>query len=86
MDIKQLTQIVQKKISSNLKVEQIVVQDKTFLHKNHKNHKNGKYHIKVIIKSQDLKKINKLENFKKIHRLIDYEIKNYIHSLQLKIN
>ena len=86
MDIKKLTQILKKKISSNLNVEEILIQDKTFLHKSHQNHKEGKYHIKIIIKSEVLKKMKKIESFKIIHKIIKYELQNYIHSLQLKIN
>ena len=75
MDIKKLTQILKKKISSNLNVEEILIQDKE-----------GKYHIKIIIKSEVLKKMKKIESFKIIHKIIKYELQNYIHSLQLKIN
>ena len=35
MDINQLTEIVKKKISDKINVQNIIVEDKTFLHKNH---------------------------------------------------
>ena len=49
MDINQLIEIVKKKISENIKVENIIIEDKTFLHKKHENHTKGKYHLKIII-------------------------------------
>ena len=36
MDINQLSEIVKKKISEKINVQKIIVEDKTFLHKNHK--------------------------------------------------
>ena len=86
MDINQLCEIVKKKIETNLKIEKIIIEDKTFLHKNHLNHENGKSHLKVIIKSKYLESEKKINISKKIFKLIDHEIKNYIHSIQLKIN
>ena len=86
MDINQLLDIVKKKIERNINLEKIVIEDKTFLHKKHKGHQKGKYHIKILIKSKDLKNKNRLENFKLIHKLLEKEIKYNIHSLQLKIN
>ena len=86
MDINQLLDIVKKKIERNINLEKIVIEDKTFLHKKHKGHQKGKYHIKILIKSKDLKNKNRLENFKLIHKLLEKEIKYNIHSLQFKIN
>ena len=86
MDIKKLTQIVKEKIRSDLNIDEIQIQDKTFLHKKHQSHQEGKYHLKIIIKSKYLERYTKIECFKKIYKLIDYELKNYIHSVQLKIN
>ena len=39
----------------------IEVEDKTFLHKSHKSHDKNKFHIKLIITSDYLKKKNKVE-------------------------
>ena len=86
MDINQLIKIVKKKISENIKVENIEIEDKTFLHKKHDSHQKGKYHLKLIISSEELNSKNKIESTRLIYRIIDTEISKYIHSLQILIN
>ena len=85
MDINQLQEIVKKKINQNIKCEKIDVEDKTFLHQKHKSHQNGKFHIKLKIKSSYLKEKNKIESSKKIYKILELELKNYIHSIQILI-
>ena len=86
MDINELIIIVKKKIEKNIPCDKIDIEDKTFLHKAHKGHDANKFHLKLIIHSKELTKKNKIERTKKIYSLLDYEIKNYIHSLQILIN
>ena len=86
MDIKQLIAIVKKKITQQIVLEDIKIEDKTFLHKNHKSHEKNKFHIKLIIKSEQLKAQSKIQSTKKIFKILDYEIKKYIHSIQILIN
>ena len=86
MDINQLIEIVKKKISENIKVENIVIEDKTFLHKKHENHTKGKYHLKIIIYSKELMSKNKIDSNKDIYKLLNEEMKKYIHSLQISLN
>ena len=85
MDIKQLIAIVKKKITQQIVLEDIKIEDKTFLHKNHKSHEKNKFHIKLIIKSEQLKNQSKIQSAKKIYKILDYEIKKYIHSIQILI-
>ena len=86
MDINQLIEIVKKKICENLNIDQIEIQDKTFLHTKHLTHEKNKFHIRVLITSKHLKSEKKLNTTKKIYKILDHEIKEYIHSIQLKIN
>ena len=86
MDINQLIEIVKKKICVNLNIEQIEIQDKTYLHVNHSNHQKDKFHLKIFIKSKYLLNEKKIETTRKIYKILDQEIKKYIHSIQLKIN
>ena len=86
MNINKLISIVKNKIELNIILEDLVIEDKTFLHKGHKSHKDGHFHLKLIIKSEDLKKINKVQLKKKIYKILDEELKNYIHSIQVLIN
>tara|TARA_B100001750_G_scaffold148919_1_gene119191 strand:+ start:182 stop:442 length:261 start_codon:yes stop_codon:yes gene_type:complete len=85
MDINKLTEIVKKKINKNISCEKIEIIDKTFLHESHQSHQDGKFHIKLIINSLYLKKLNKIESSKIIYKILDEELKKYIHSIQILI-
>ena len=85
MDINQLISIVKKKIKSNLYVEELKVIDKTFLHKKHISHEKEKFHIQIIIKSEKLKLQNKIETSRVVHKILKEEIREFIHSLQIKL-
>ena len=86
MDINQLISIIKKKLSNQILIENINIEDKSFLHKNHKNNEKGKFHLKISIKSKELSKISKIESNRLVHKIINDEIKLYIHSLQILIN
>jgi len=86
MDINQLIEIVKRKINQNLPCDKVEVEDKTFLHKSHKSHQNNKFHIKLKITSLHLKEKNKIESSKKIYKILDEELRKYIHSIQILIN
>ena len=83
MDINQLSEIVKKKILENKLIEDVDLEDKSFLHKNHKTNNPNKFHIKLKINSEKLKNMNRIESNKIIFKLLDKEMKNYIHSLQI---
>ena len=83
MDINQLSKIVKKKILDNELIEDVELEDKSFLHKKHKTNIPNKFHIKLKIKSKKLKNMNRIDSNKFIFRLLDKELKNYIHSLQI---
>tara|TARA_Y200000002_G_C22268448_1_gene491085 strand:+ start:59 stop:319 length:261 start_codon:yes stop_codon:yes gene_type:complete len=86
MNINELIAIVKKKLLTQIVIENIKIEDKTFLHKNHKGNKEGKFHLKILIESKELKKISKIDSNKKIYKILNAEIKNFIHSLQISIN
>ena len=83
MDINELIAIIKKKIEKEIVVENIKIEDKSFLHKNHPGNENNKYHLKIFIDSKELKKMNKIESNKKIYKLLGEELKNFIHSIQI---
>ena len=85
MDINDLIAIVKKKLQNNILIEKINIEDKSFLHKNHSGNQKGKFHLKLIIVSSELRNMNKIESNKKIYKILDYELKNFIHSLQILI-
>ena len=86
MNINELIAILKSKLESQIAMEEIIIEDKTFLHKNHQGHQKGKYHLKLIIKSIELKKLRRLESNKKIYKILNHELKNDIHSLQILIS
>ena len=65
MNIDELITNVKKKIKKNINIENIFIEDKTFLHKNHPGHESNKFHLRITIKSEELKKFNKLKVTKK---------------------
>jgi BolA family transcriptional regulator, general stress-responsive regulator len=85
MDINELIAIVKKKIQNQINIESINIEDKSFLHKNHKSNQKGKFHLKLILKSSELKKMSRLESTKKIYKILDKELKEFIHSIQILI-
>ena len=85
MDINELIAIVKKKLVSQIKLEKIVIEDKSFLHKNHPENNKDKFHIKITLNSEELKKMNKIDRTKKIYKILDNELKDFIHSLQILI-
>ena len=86
MDINKLISIVKKKLLDQINIESIKIEDKSFLHKNHSGNQEGKFHIKLIIISAELRSMNKIESNKKIYKILDDELKNFIHSIQILIS
>ena len=85
MDINDLIAIVKKKLNREILIEKIDIEDKSFLHKNHSSNEKGKFHLKLTINSTELKKLSRVERNKKVYKILDQEIKEYIHSLQILI-
>ena len=86
MDIKELIAIVKKKLTNIIIIEKIVIEDKSFLHKNHSGNNPNKFHLKLLLESKELKKLSKIDSNKKIYKILDKEIKEHIHSIQILIN
>ena len=85
MDINDLIAIVKKKLQKQIVIENIKIEDKSFLHKNHPGNQKDKFHLKILLNSRELKKMDRIESNKKIHKILENELKEYIHSLQLLI-
>ena len=86
MDINQLSKIVKKKILDNKLIEKVEILDKSFMHKNHSSNQAGKFHLRLIIDSIELKKKNKVFSNKLIYKILEEEMKLYIHSIQIVFN
>ena len=86
MNINELIKIVKSKIEAEITVQDFKIEDKSFLHKNHKGNQEGMSHLKLIIKSEELKKLNKIESTKKVYSALDNELKEHIHSIQILLS
>ena len=86
MNIIELIAIIKKKLQNEILIEKIEIEDKSYLHKNHSGNQPGKFHLKIIIKSSELKIMSKINSNKKIYKVLDNEMKDYIHSLQILIS
>jgi len=93
-----LKYIILDKIKQNIVCENVTVNNKSHLHHvtvNNKSHlhqhhaqspKNNNSHFELIISSSELKKLKPIDAHKKIYTILDEEMKNIIHSLEIKIN
>ena len=86
MDINDLIAIVKKKLQNQLNIENIKIEDKSFFHKNHTGNQEGKFHLKISLISSELKTMNKIESNKRIYKILDKEMKESIHSIQILIS
>ena len=85
MDIENLSKNIKTKLLKNSFINNVEIEDKTYLHLNHTSHEKNRFHIKLIIYSEELKQISKLNSTKKIYKILDEEIKKYLHSIQILI-
>ena len=85
MNINELIAIIKKKLYNNFDIKEILIEDKSYLHKNHPGNIEGKFHLKITLTSLELKKMSKLESNKKVYKILSNELKNFIHSIQLLI-
>jgi BolA protein len=86
MDINELIAIVKKKLTDQIDIERIEIEDKSFLHKNHAGNQEGRYHLKIIMSSIELKSLTRIESNKRVYKILDKEVKEYIHSIQILIS
>ncbi len=85
MDINDLIEIVKKKLQKEIIIEDIDIKDKSFLHKGHSGNEQGKFHLQIKLKSKELNKFSKIDGNRKIYKILNQELKLYIHSLQILI-
>ena len=76
---------IKAKINKKLNPEQISLIDNSSLHFKHKSFDINKLHLKLIIKSEKLRKLRKIEAHRVIFSILKDEMKDKIHSLEIKI-
>ena len=77
---------IKEKISKKINPESIILIDNSNLHLKHKFYDSKKFHLKIIIKSEKLKNMNKIIAHKKIFSILKDEMNNKIHALEIEIN
>ena len=86
MNINELIAIVKNKLETEIAIQDLKIEDKSFLHKNHQGQEEGKFHLKLTIKSVELSKLSKIISTKRIYNVLNLELKEHIHSIQVLFN
>ena len=76
---------IKEKINKKINPENLILIDNSHLHRKHKSFDKNKFHLKIIIKSQALKKMNQIEAHKAIFATLKDEMQNKIHALEIEI-
>ncbi len=77
---------VKEKVSRKINPENIILIDNSHLHTKHKSFDLNKLHLKIIIKSEKLKNMNKVMAHKEIYSILKDEMSNKIHALEIEIH
>ena len=77
---------VKDKINKKINTENIILFNNSHLHKKHKSFDSNKFHIKLIIKSEALKNMDKISAHKKIFSVLKEEMNSKIHALEIEIH
>ena len=83
MDINQLSKKIENKLLNDSSIKNVKIIDNTYKHLKHNSHQKGKYHIKLEINSEILKKTSRIQSNKIIYKILSEELKTDIHSLQI---
>jgi BolA protein len=86
MNINELIAIVKHKLETKIIIQDLKIEDKSFLHKNHSGQQEGKFHIKLTIKSDELAEFSKIVSTKRLYSILNIELKEHIHSIQILLN
>ena len=76
---------VKKKINDQLNPQDVLLIDESYLHSKHKSFDSKKFYLKLIITSEKLKNMKKIDAHKVIFSVLKEEMKDEIHALEIKI-
>ena len=76
---------IKDKINKKINTKNIILIDNSSFHTKHKSFEPGKLHLKIIIESKKLKKMNKITAHKEIFSILKEEMRNKIHALEIEI-
>ena len=77
---------IKEKINKKINPENLILIDNSSFHTKHKSFDSNKFHLKIIIKSEKLKKMSKIAAHKEIFSILKDEMNNKIHALELEIH
>ena len=77
---------IKEKINKKINPENLILIDNSSFHTKHKSFEPGKLHLKIIIESEKLKKMNKITAHKEIFSILKDEMSNKIHALEIEIH
>ena len=83
--MKEFLEKVKKIVTSELNPENISLIDNSNLHVKHKSFDPKRFHLKLIIESGKLRKMNKIDAHKLIFSILKNEMKTSIHALEIEI-
>ena len=83
MDINQLSKKIENKLLKDTYIKNVKITDNTYKHLKHNSHQKGKFHIKLEINSDILKKMNRIQSYKVVYKILSEELKTDVHSLQI---
>ena len=70
MDINQLSKKIENKLLNDSSIKNVKIIDNTYKHLKHNSHQKGKYHIKLEINYDILKKTNRIKSNKVIYKIL----------------
>ena len=76
---------IKEKIKKKVNPENITLIDNSRLHTKHKSFDPKKLHLKIIVKSERLRNMDKVVAHKEIFSILKDEMKEKIHALEIKI-
>jgi len=76
---------VKEKINKKINPENVILIDNSNLHIKHKSFDSNKFYLKIIIKSEKLKNMDKITAHKEIFSILKDEMNNKIHALEIEI-
>jgi len=77
---------IKEKINKKINPENLILIDNSSFHTKHKSFDTNKFHLKIIIKSEKLKKMDKIAAHKEIFSILKEEMNNKIHALEIEIH
>ena len=76
---------IEAKINKKLYPEHVLLIDNSNLHTKHKAFNSNKFYLKLIIKSEKLKNMSKIDAHKVIFSILKEEMQNKVHALEIEI-